>query len=89
MHTFASTVWLTSIQLALAFAAMENLIVHQMDVKTAYLEGTLDEEIYMKAPEGYNSHEKVLQLLRSLYRLKQSARVWNYRLRNYLVANGY
>jgi hypothetical protein len=46
-----------------------------MDVKTAYLEDTLDEEIYIKAPKGYDSHEKVLQLLRSLYRLKQSARV--------------
>lgn len=44
-----------------------------MNIKTAYLESTLNKEIYIKALKGYNSYKKVLQLLRSLYRLKQLA----------------
>jgi len=88
-QTFAPTVRLESIRLLLAVAALENWAVHQKDVKSAYLASSLDEEIYMVAPDGYESYGKVLRLLKSLYGLKQSARVWNHKLRDHLLANGY
>ena len=55
-------------------AASHGLLVHQMDVKTAFLNGELDEEIYMDQPDGYvveGQEGKVCKLLKSLYCLKQ------------------
>src|SRR5437667_1483534 len=60
-----------------------------MDVISMYLAGDLDEIIYMESPDGFNSYRKVLQLLKSLYELKQLAQIWNHRLWDHLVANGY
>ncbi len=67
----------------------ENLIVHQMDVKTAYLHAPIECEIYIEQPEGYEvksqSNEKlVYKLEKSLYGLKQSGRNWNRMLHEYL-----
>jgi len=56
------------------------MIVHQMDVVTAFLNGELDEEIYMQQPAGYQVSGKenlVCRLNKSLYRLKQAPRCWN------------
>lgn len=57
-----------------AIAALHNLEIHQMDVKTAFLNGDLDEEIYMEQPEGIivpGQEKKVCKLVKSLYDLKQ------------------
>ncbi|GJZ37263.1 zinc finger, CCHC-type containing protein [Tanacetum coccineum] len=55
-------------------ASIHNLIIHQIDVKTAFLNGKLDEEVYMNQPQGFimlGNENKVCKLIKSLYRLKQ------------------
>ena len=75
--TFSPVTKVTSIRLLIAIAAIHNLMIHQMDVKTAFLNGDLEEEIYMDQPEGFtmpgNEH-KVCKLLKFLYGLKQAPR---------------
>ena len=59
----------------IAIAAIHNLVIHQMDVKTTFLNGDLDEEIYMEQPEGLivpGQEKKVCRLVKSLYGLKQA-----------------
>ena len=56
-----------------------DLELHQMDEKTAFLNGELDEEIYMEQPRGFikeNKEEKVCRLMKSIYGLKQSSKQW-------------
>src|SRR5882762_7352817 len=63
----------------LATAALENWFVSALDVKTAFLYGQLDEEIYMEQPEGFKvkgQEGKVLRLRRAIYGLKQAALAW-------------
>jgi hypothetical protein len=80
-ETFAPVVHMESLRVLLTIAAMEDLEAHQLDVVTAYLAGELEEEIYMTSPQGLpNIANKVCRLLRGLYGLKQSARVWNRRI---------
>jgi hypothetical protein len=66
---------MTTICVLLSFAASYGLLVHQMDVKTTFLNGELDEEIYMDQPEGFeisSQKDKVCKLKKSLYGLKQA-----------------
>ena len=82
-ETYSPVANLTTIRLMLTLAVHNNWEIHQMDVKTAYLNGDLKEEIYMKQPEGYimpGSENKVCKLKKSLYGLKQSGRAWNEKL---------
>ncbi|GAA5888921.1 hypothetical protein JCM3774_000555, partial [Rhodotorula dairenensis] len=91
-ETFAPVVKFTSIRVLLALAARYRLHVHQADVNKAYLHGSLEEELYMRIPEGINSNEfsgKVLKLDRALYGLKQAGRVWNHRIHATLEGLGY
>jgi len=70
----------SSIRTLLSFAVQNNLHVHQMDVVTAFLNGHLEEEIYMEQPEGYikpGQEHLVCKLKRSIYGLKQSPRCWS------------
>ena len=79
-ETFAPVVRYESIRILLAIAAKDDLEIAKFDVKTAFLYGELQEEIYMQQPEGYikgNGRQLVCELLRSLYGLKQSPRCWN------------
>ena len=73
--TYAPVARITSIRLLFALASIYNLCIHQMDVKTAFLNGDLNEEVYMEQPEGFvlpgNEH-KVCKLTKSLYGLKQA-----------------
>jgi hypothetical protein len=67
------------IRLILAMVASLNLELHQMDVKTAFLNEELDEEIFMDQPIGFvvkGQERKACRLNRSLYGLKQSSRQW-------------
>lgn len=79
-ETFAPVVKHETVRVLFAIAAQKGLHVRQLDVKSAYLNGELDEIIFMEQPEGFVDHDnedKVLRLKKSLYGLKQSARVWN------------
>jgi transposase InsO family protein len=78
-ETYAPVVKMTSIRVLLSIVAIHDLELHQMDVKTAFLNGVLEEEIYMQQPEGFVEPGKehlVCKLKRTLYGLKQSPRVW-------------
>ena len=73
--TYSPVAWLTTIRVLLSLAASYGLIVHQMDVKTTFLNGELEEEIYIDQSDGFvaNGQEgKVCKLLKSLYGLKQA-----------------
>ena len=73
--TFSPFTKVTSIRLLIAIAVIHNLMKHRMDVKTAFLNGDLEEEIYMEQPEGFtmpNNEHKACKLLKSLYGLKQA-----------------
>ena len=77
---FSPVVRFSSIRFLIAFAVQHDMLIHQMDVETAFLNGKLGEEIYMQQPEGYvKPGEKYLvcKLEKSLYGLKQSSRCWN------------
>lgn len=88
-HTYAPVLSYTSLRILLALGATMNLLIEQMDVKTAFLHGNLEEEIYMEIPKGV-SHEddQVWRLKKSIYGLKQSPRQWNARLHEVLTSSG-
>ena len=75
-ETFARVARYDSFKLLLAIAAHMGWKPQQMDVKTAFLYGTLKEEIYMRLPEGYRTRGKAARLYKCIYGLKQSARKW-------------
>lgn len=76
-EVFAPVARGATLRLLLSEARMKNRIVKQYDIKTAFLNGTLTEEIFMKPPPGIETGGKVYRLRKSLYGLKQAARVWN------------
>lgn len=87
-ETFSPVVRYDSLRVLLAIAASKNLEIAQF-VQTAFLYGTLDEEIYMEIPEGINMdketrEEQVCRLVKSLYGLKQSPRCWNQKFSSFL-----
>ncbi|KAI1004412.1 hypothetical protein K3495_g3804 [Podosphaera aphanis] len=85
-ETFAPTVRIDTLRLILAMAASENLEFSQFDIKNAFTGSTLKEEIYATAPLGVEVRPgNVLQLLRSLYGLKQAARDWNLLMKTELL----
>ena len=91
-EVFSPVVRNTSIRLMLNLVSVNDWELHQLDVKTAFLNGDIDHVIYMKQPEGFVDSEKpdwVCRIKKSLYGLKQSARCWNVRLRDYLISVGY
>lgn len=78
-ETFSPVARLSSVRLLFAFAAHHGLTVDHLDVETAFLNGDLEEEIYMEQPEGFstNPKDKVCLLKKALYGLKQAPRQWN------------
>jgi len=76
-QTFAPVIKLSTFCAILTIAVQQNLTIHQMDIKAAYLNGKLKEEIYMEAPPGLEIPEgMVLQLNWAVYSTKQGGRVW-------------
>ncbi|KAL0301725.1 UNVERIFIED_CONTAM: Retrovirus-related Pol polyprotein from transposon TNT 1-94 [Sesamum radiatum] len=83
---------ITSIRVLIAVAALYDLEIHQMDVKTAFLNGELDEEIYMEQPEGFvvpGQEKKVCRLVKSLYGLKQAPKQWHEKFDRTMLSNGF
>ncbi|KAJ9547435.1 hypothetical protein OSB04_019978 [Centaurea solstitialis] len=79
-ETFSPVAMLKSIRILMAIAAYFNYEIWQMDVKTAFLNGKLTEDVYMEQPEGFvdpKNPNKVCKLLKSIYGLKQASRSWN------------
>jgi hypothetical protein len=76
--TYSPVARLTTICVLLSLAASHGLLIHQMDVKTAFLNGELVKEIYMDQPDGFvaKGQGKVCKLLKSLYGLKQAPKQW-------------
>lgn len=90
-ETYSPVIKLKSIRTLLAIAVEMDFEVHQMDITAAYLNGVLEEDIYMIQPEGCTEKNKehlVCHLKKSLYGLKQSGRVWNSCLDNFLTNYG-
>lgn len=93
-ETFSPAADMTSVRLIMQKAAQEDLVIHQMDVKTAYLHAPIDCEIYIEQPDGYvnkspTGENLVCKLHKPLYGLKQSVRNWNAVLHTYLTKNGF
>lgn len=83
-HTFSPTVKMSTVRALLTIAALNDLKVKHLDVKTAFLYGDLDEEIFMDLPEWFEDAAKdkdfIYKLKRSIYGLKQAGRQWNKKL---------
>jgi hypothetical protein len=78
-----------SLRILLAYAAIEDLEIHQMDVVSAYLLGELEEDAYLKPPEGlYLSPGKVFKLRKGMPGLKQSGRIWNRKITTFFEQLG-
>ncbi|GKA25222.1 retrovirus-related pol polyprotein from transposon TNT 1-94 [Tanacetum coccineum] len=88
-ETFAPVARLDAIRIFLAYAAHMNMIVYQMDVKTAFLNGILREEVYVSQPDGFVDQDNpnhVYKLKKALYGLKQAPHVWYDLLSKFLLS---
>ncbi|KAJ9560566.1 hypothetical protein OSB04_005726, partial [Centaurea solstitialis] len=91
-ETFAPVARIEAIRMFLAYAAHKDFTVYQMDVKTAFLNGVLKEEVYVSQPEGFvdqDHPDHVYILDKALYGLKQEPRAWYDSLSQFLVESGY
>nr|GEV11462.1 retrovirus-related Pol polyprotein from transposon TNT 1-94 [Tanacetum cinerariifolium] len=86
---FAPNVRLEAIQIFFAYAAHKNMVVYQMDVKTAFLNGNLREEVYVSQPDGFVDQDNpnhVYKLKKALYGLKQAPHRWYDMLSSFLIS---
>ncbi|KAJ9560995.1 hypothetical protein OSB04_006155 [Centaurea solstitialis] len=91
-ETFAPVARLEAIRLFLAFAAHMNFKVYQMDIKNAFLNGKLNEEVYVAQPPGFvdpKFPDHVYKLNKALYGLKQAPRAWYDTLSTFLLSKGF
>ncbi|GJR00725.1 putative ribonuclease H-like domain-containing protein [Tanacetum coccineum] len=89
---FAHVARIEAIRLFLAFALFKGFIVYQMDVKSAFLYGTTDEEVYVSQPPGFvdpDHPKKVYKIVKALYGLHQAPRAWHATLSTFLEKHGY
>ena len=89
-ETFAPVARLESIRMLLAYASNKSFVLFQMDVKSAFLNGIINEEVYVEQPSGFidpNSPNHVFKLSKALYGLKQAPRAWYGRLSTFLIEN--
>jgi hypothetical protein len=90
--TYSPVARMTTIRVLLSLAASYGLLVHQVDVKTTFLNAELDEEIYMEQPNGFvvkGQESKVCKLLKSLYSLKQAPKQWHEKFDTTLTFAGF
>ncbi|MCI26207.1 gag-pol polyprotein, partial [Trifolium medium] len=91
-ETFAHVARLESIRLLLGISCMMKFKLYQLDVKSAFLNGNLHEEVYVEQPKGFidpSFPEHIYRLKKALYGLKQAPRAWYERLTEFLFNNGY
>ena len=91
-ETFAPVARLEAIRMTLAFASFNNFKLFQMDVKSAFLNGFINEEVYVDQPPGFVDHvhpDFVFKLDKALYGLKQAPRAWYERLSSFLILNDF
>nr|GEZ63085.1 retrovirus-related Pol polyprotein from transposon TNT 1-94 [Tanacetum cinerariifolium] len=91
-ESFAPVARLEVIRIFLAFAAYENKFVYQMDVKTAFLNENLREEVYVSQPDGFvdpNNSNHMYKLKKALYGLKQAPRAWYDMLSSFLISQDF
>nr|GEY65047.1 putative ribonuclease H-like domain-containing protein [Tanacetum cinerariifolium] len=91
-EVFALVARIEAIRLFLAYASFMGFMVYQTDVKSAFLYGTIEEEVYVCQPPGFedpNYHDKVYKVDKALYGLHQALRAWYETLANYLLENGF
>ncbi|GJU48561.1 retrovirus-related pol polyprotein from transposon TNT 1-94 [Tanacetum coccineum] len=91
-ESFAPVARLEAMRISLAFAAHMNMVVYQMDVKTAFLNGNLQEEVYDSQPDGFVDPDKpnyVYKLKKALFGLKQAPRAWYDMLSSFLISNDF
>jgi len=91
-ETYAPVARLKAVRLLLAYASMNRFKLHQMDVKSAFLNGYIDEEVYVSQPQGFEDHKHsnhVFKLKKALYGLKQAPRQWYERLSSFLLSHSY
>ncbi|GKF68573.1 putative ribonuclease H-like domain-containing protein [Tanacetum coccineum] len=89
---FAPVARIEAIRLFLAYASFMGFIVYQMDVKSAFLYGTIEEEVYVTQPPGFKDLDhpnKVYKVVKALYGFHQAPRAWYATLANYLLGNGF
>ncbi|GKB30150.1 retrovirus-related pol polyprotein from transposon TNT 1-94 [Tanacetum coccineum] len=91
-ETYAHVARLESIRILLAYACVLNFMLFQMDVKSAFLNGFINEEVYVAQPLGFIDFEKpnhVYKLKKALYGLKQAPKAWYDRLKAFLIKHEY
>ena len=88
-ETFSPVAKWESMRIMLALAAIFDLELHHLDVKTAYLHGKIEEEIYLKAPSDFFKDNEYWLSLKALYGLKQAGRMWYFTIHNVYMKLGY
>jgi len=91
-ETFASVVRLEAIRLLQSYAVNHGIILYQTDVKSAFLNGVISEEVFVKQPPSFEDlkhPDHVYKLKKSLYGLIQAPRAWYDRLSNFLIENDF
>ncbi|CAJ2647569.1 unnamed protein product [Trifolium pratense] len=91
-EVFAPVTRMETIRLVTAIANINDWPMYQMDVKSAFLNGPIDEEVYVAQPPGFkvkNQESKVYRLKKALYGLKQAPRAWNKRMDKFLIEIGF
>jgi hypothetical protein len=91
-ETFAPIAHLEAIRILLAFAASKGFKLYHMDVKSAFLNGVIQEEVYVRQPPDFENPKyphRVYKLSNALYGLKQAPRAWYARLKTFLLEHGY
>ena len=91
-ETYAPVARLEAVRLLLAFSSIQGFKLFQMDVKSAFLNGYINEEVFVSQPPGFEDHknpEHVYMLKKALYGLKQAPRQWYERLSEFLLSQGY
>jgi hypothetical protein len=91
-ETYAPIDRLEAIRILLAYMCAHNIKLYQMNVKSVFLNGYINEEVYVEQPLGFDDDKKpnhVYKLKKALYGLKQEPRVWYERLRDFLLSKGF